>query len=68
MLKGARGRSVRATVEALTPVLRGRAAYFKLTETKRALEYLDAWLGNFVPNWIYAQGVAAANGGRRHPS
>ena len=44
VLKGARGRSVRRTIEALNPVLRGWAAYFKLTETKRALEEIDGWL------------------------
>lgn len=44
VLKGARGRSVRATIEDLNPVLRGWAAYFKLTETKRALEDIDGWL------------------------
>ena len=32
VLKGARGRSVRRTIEKLNPVLRGWAAYFKLTE------------------------------------
>ena len=41
VLKSARGRSVRRTIEELNPVLRGWAAYFKLTETKRALEGLD---------------------------
>ncbi len=44
VLKGARGRSVRRTIEALNPVLRGWAAYFKLTETQRALEEIDGWL------------------------
>lgn len=44
MLKGASGRSVRRTIEELNPVLRGWAAYFKLTETKSALEELDGWL------------------------
>lgn len=44
VLKGARGRSVRRTIEELNPVLRGWAAYFKLTETKRTLEELDGWL------------------------
>ena len=43
MLKGARGRSVR-TIEELNPVVRGWAAYFKLTETQRALEERDGWL------------------------
>jgi group II intron reverse transcriptase/maturase len=44
VLKGARGRSVRCTIEELTLVLRGWAAYFKLTETKTPLETLDGWL------------------------
>ena len=44
VLQGARGRSVRATIEELNPVLRGWAAYFKLTETKRVLEDLDCWI------------------------
>jgi group II intron reverse transcriptase/maturase len=44
VLKSARGRRVRRTIEELNPVLRGWAAYFKLTETKRALEELDGWL------------------------
>jgi len=44
VLKSARGRRVGRTIEDLNPVLRGWAAYFKLTETKRALEELDGWL------------------------
>ena len=32
------------TIQALNPVLRGWAAYFKLTETKRMLEALDGWI------------------------
>ena len=44
VLKGARGRSLSRTVQELNPVLRGWAAYFKLTETKKALEELDGWL------------------------
>jgi RNA-directed DNA polymerase len=44
VLKSGRGRSVRRTIEELNPMLRGWAAYFKLTETKRALEELDGWL------------------------
>ena len=44
LLRGARGRSVGATIQMLNPVLRGWAAYFKLTETKRALEERDGWL------------------------
>jgi group II intron reverse transcriptase/maturase len=44
LLRGASGRSVQATIEALNPVLRGWAAYFKLAETKRALEECDGWV------------------------
>lgn len=44
VLKGARGRSLVHTIQELNPVLRGWAAYFKLTETKRVLEELDGWL------------------------
>lgn len=44
VLKGARGRSLSHTIAQLNPVLRGWAAYFRLTETKRALEEIDGWL------------------------
>ena len=44
VLRGARGRSLSHTIQELNPVLRGWAAYFKLTETKRALEDLDGWI------------------------
>jgi group II intron reverse transcriptase/maturase len=44
VLNGARGRSLSGTIAELNPVLRGWAAYFKLTETKRALEEIDGWL------------------------
>jgi RNA-directed DNA polymerase len=44
LLKGARGRSLAATIQTLNPLLRGWAAYFKLTETKRRLEERDGWL------------------------
>jgi group II intron reverse transcriptase/maturase len=44
VLKGARGRSLTHTIAQLNPILRGWAAYFKLTETKRALEEIDGWL------------------------
>jgi RNA-directed DNA polymerase len=44
LLRGARGRSLGTTIQTLNPVLRGWAAYFKLTETKRALEERDGWL------------------------
>ncbi len=44
LLRGARGRSVAATIETLNPVLRGWAVYFQLAQTKRALEECDGWL------------------------
>jgi RNA-directed DNA polymerase len=44
LLQGARGRNLAATIQTLNPVLRGWAAYFKLTETKRALEEWDGWI------------------------
>jgi len=44
VLKGARGRSLTHTIQELNPVLRGWAAYFKLTGTKKALEELDGWI------------------------
>jgi RNA-directed DNA polymerase len=44
LLRRARGRRLGATIQTLNPVLRGWAAYFKLTETKRALEERDGWI------------------------
>ena len=44
LLRGARGRHLGATIQTLNPVLRGWAAYFKLAETKRALEERDGWI------------------------
>jgi group II intron reverse transcriptase/maturase len=44
VLKGARGRSLRHTIDQLNPILRGWAAYFKLTESKGVLEELDGWI------------------------
>jgi group II intron reverse transcriptase/maturase len=44
LLRGARGRSLGATIQTLNPVLRGWAAYFKLAGTKRALEARDGWI------------------------
>jgi hypothetical protein len=44
LLRGAHGRNLVATIRTLNPVLRGWAAYFKLTETKRALAEQDGWI------------------------
>ena len=44
LLRGARGRSLGTTIQTLNPLLRGWAAYFKLTQTKRPLEDRDGWI------------------------
>ena len=44
LLRGARGRRMSQTIEQLNPLLRGWSAYFKLTQTKQALETLDGWI------------------------
>jgi len=44
LLRGARGRSLATTIQTLNPVLRGWAAYFKLADTKSALEERDGWI------------------------
>jgi group II intron reverse transcriptase/maturase len=44
VLQGARGRSLTTVIDELNPILRGWMAYFKLTETKKALEELDGWI------------------------
>ena len=44
IIKGARGRSLTNVIAELNPILRGWMAYFKLTETKKALEELDGWI------------------------
>lgn len=44
LLRGAHGRNLVTTIQTLNPVLRGWAAYFKLTETKGALEDRDGWI------------------------
>ena len=44
VLKGARGRSLTAVIEDLNPILRGWMAYFRLTETQKALDEMDGWI------------------------
>ena len=44
VLKGASGRSLRNTIAALNPLLRGWIAYFKLNQSKKAVEELDGWI------------------------
>jgi len=43
-LRQARGASVAHSIEELNPLLRGWAAYFKLTEARQSLEELDGWV------------------------
>jgi len=43
-LRGAGGRSLAATIRQLNPKLLGWMAYFRLIETKGALEDLDGWI------------------------
>ena len=44
LMRAGRGRSLAHTIEDLNPLLRGWINYFRLTETKGALEELDGWL------------------------
>lgn len=44
VLQGARGRSLTKVINELNPLLRGWMVYFRLTETKKALEELDGWI------------------------
>jgi RNA-directed DNA polymerase len=44
VLKGVRGRGLRHTIDALNPLLRGWMAYYRLTQTRAALDELDGWI------------------------
>jgi group II intron reverse transcriptase/maturase len=44
LLRRGRGRSLRRTLQALEPLLRGWVQYFRLAETKNVFEDLDQWL------------------------
>jgi RNA-directed DNA polymerase len=44
LLRRTRSRSMRYIIEHITPVLRGWAGYFKLSQSKRPLEELDGWV------------------------
>lgn len=44
LFRTGRGCSLRQTLEKLAPLLRGWAAYFRLSEVKASLESLDQWL------------------------
>jgi len=55
LLRGARGRNLDATIPTLNPLLRGWAAYFKLAETKRALEERDGWIRHKLRGVLWRQ-------------
>jgi RNA-directed DNA polymerase len=55
LLRGARGQSVSQTIEQLNPLLRGWSAYFKLTQTKQALETLDGWIRRKLRGVLWRQ-------------
>ena len=44
VLQGASGRSLSYTIGELNPLLRGWIAYFKLNQSKKAVEELDGWI------------------------
>jgi group II intron reverse transcriptase/maturase len=44
LLRGARGRSLRSTIDQLNRVLAGWAAYFKLAQSKTPLITIDGWV------------------------
>lgn len=44
LLRGARGRNLYRVIEALNPVLRGWAVYYRLSPSHRPLETLDGWV------------------------
>jgi RNA-directed DNA polymerase len=44
LLRGAQGRKMAYVIERINPVLRGWAAYFKMSQSKRPLEELDGWV------------------------
>jgi RNA-directed DNA polymerase len=64
VLQGARGRSLSRTIAELNPILRGWMAYFKLTETKQALEELDGWLRRKLRCMLWRQWKRAYTRGK----
>jgi RNA-directed DNA polymerase len=55
LLRGAHGRRLNTTIQTLNPVLRGWAAYFKLADTKRALEERDGWIRHKLRGVLWRQ-------------
>lgn len=55
LLHGARGHKMADVVEWINPVLRGWAGYFRLSQSKRALEELDGWVRHKLRCVIWRQ-------------
>jgi len=55
LLRRVRRRSISYIVEQITPVLRGWAGYFKLSQSKRPLEELDGWVRHKLRCVIWRQ-------------
>ncbi|MGF6154771.1 RNA-directed DNA polymerase [Pseudomonas fluorescens] len=55
LLRRVRAHSMRYIVEQMTPVLRGWAGYFKLSQSKRPLEELDGWVRHKLRCVIWRQ-------------
>ena len=58
-LRGARGQSLRQTIDQLNPMLRGWVAYFRLTEERGVLEELDGWLRRRLRALLWRQWKSA---------
>jgi len=52
---GNRSKSVKVTIDELTPVLRGWISYFRLTEVRGILEELDGWIKRRLRCQIWRQ-------------
>ena len=55
VLRRGRGRSLSYTLKVLAPILRGWAAYYQLTASKRALETVDGWLRRKLRGILWRQ-------------
>ena len=55
ILRRGRGRSLRRTIDTLTPILRGWSNYFKLVQVKNVFEELDGWLRRKLRGILWRQ-------------
>lgn len=62
---GNASRNLKATIEALNPVLRGWISYFRLTEVKGVLEELDGWIRRKLRCLLWRQWKRPATRNRR---